>query len=166
MKTLMISVRFLLVSTLLTGFIYPVAVTVMAKVFPAQVNGSVELIGQKFTAEKYFMARPSAIDYNPMPSGGSNAGSINQDWLAKVKERQSTGASLDLLYASASGLDPHISPASALSQIDRVARARGVNPEVIRATLQAHIEGRQLGFLGEERLNVLRINKALDAQFK
>jgi K+-transporting ATPase ATPase C chain len=175
MKTLIASIRFMIVMTLLTGFAYPLAMTGIAQVmFPDKANGSIvknpsgaaigsSFIAQKFTGTKYFWARPSGFDYNPMPSGGSNLAPISLDLLAKVKERKDQGLSDDLLFASSSGLDPQISPKGAYNQIARVAKARSVNEEVVRAMVAKSIEGRQFGFLGEERVNVLKLNLALDA---
>lgn len=163
MKSLITSIRFMLVMTVLTGLIYPLSMTVISQLlFPEKANGKLELIAQKFTQEKYFWSRPSAIDYNPMPSGGTNLGPISQDLLAKVNERKAIGATDDLLFASGSGLDPQISPKNAYNQIPRVAKARGVKEETLRDIVRSHIEGRQFGFLGEERVNVLTLNLALD----
>ena len=171
---------------LLTGVAYPATVTLIAQgVFPHQANGSVimkgnknygsELIGQPFDDVRYFWGRPSATDpfpYNAGSSSGSNRGPTNPDLLKDVEDRvkalreahadQSGPVPVDLVTASASGLDPHISPAAAEYQVTRVARARGQSADEIRKLVAAHTEGRTLGLLGEPRVNVLRLNFALD----
>lgn len=174
MKTLSTSLRFMIVMTILTGFLYPAVMTGTSKIFfPERANGSLvknkdgkitgsELIAQGFKNEKYFWPRPSAVDYNPMPSGGSNFSPTSQDSVAKVKERQAQGLTDESLYASGSGLDPHISPANAYHQVARVAKARGMSEDAIHAIVTTNVEHRQLGFLGEERVNVLKLNLALD----
>lgn len=165
MKLLSQSIRFMLAMTVLTGFIYPTLMTMVSQVvFPNKANGSPELIAQKFAQPGYFWSRPSAVDYNPMPSGGSNLGPTSLDLAAKVNERKGIGLTEDLLFASASGLDPHISPDGAYNQIARIAKARGVNETAVRDIVTSHIEQRQFGILGEERVNVLKLNIALDAQ--
>lgn len=171
-KMWIVASKFLAVMTVLTGLIYPVVMTVFAQVFHQKANGSLiessgqivgsELIAQGFQKPEYFWPRPSAIGYNPLPSGGSNLGPLSSDLLNQVKERSSKGMKEDLLFASASGLDPHISPEAALSQASRVATARQVSEESIRSIVNQFIESRQLGFLGEPRVNVLKLNLALD----
>jgi K+-transporting ATPase ATPase C chain len=172
--------------TLLTGVVYPLAITIIAQaIFPRQANGSVierqgqpigsELIGQAFDDPRFFWGRPSAtekIPYNAASSSGSNLGPTNPDLLKAVKERiemlrqahpnQSGPVPVDLVTASASGLDPHISPAAAEYQITRVAKARGLSEDRIRELVTAHTEGRTFGLLGEPRVNVLKLNLALD----
>jgi potassium-transporting ATPase KdpC subunit len=172
--------------TLLTGAVYPAFVTLVAQgVFPHQANGSVlkhgdksagsELIGQPFDGARYFWGRPSATEpfpYNAGASTGSNRGPTNDDLLKDVAKNAQTlrGAHpdqdgpvpVDLVTASASGLDPHISPAAAEYQIARVAKARNRNFAEIRDLVAAHTEARTLGLLGEPRVNVLRLNLALD----
>lgn len=167
--------RFLIVMTILTGFLYPGFITVAAKLFfPYQAEGSLiqnkqgnligsELIAQDFKGEQYFHPRPSAIDYNPTYSSGSNLGPTSSDLLAKVNDRKKAGITDDLLFASGSGLDPHISPKAARNQIPQIARARNMSEAQIYDMVQKHTEGRQWGFLGEERVNVLKLNLALDA---
>ena len=174
--------------TLLTGVLYPLAVTGIAQlVFPAQANGSLItrkneivgslLIGQPFTGEKYFWARPSAtapFAYNAAASSGSNLGPTNPALASAVQERvqalraadpQNTAPiPVDLVTSSASGLDPHISIASAFYQAARVARARNMTEAQVRALIQAHTQSRGLGFLGEPTVNVLELNLALDSQ--
>jgi K+-transporting ATPase ATPase C chain len=173
--------------TLLTGVAYPALVTVIAQAaFPHQANGSVvedggrrigsELIGQPFTGDAYFWGRPSAtspVPYNAASSSGSNLGPTHPDQLKAVAERvaalrtahpdQSGPVPADLATASASGLDPHVSPAAAEFQVTRVARARGLSPDAVRRLVAEHTEGRTFAVLGEPRVNVLRLNLALDA---
>ena len=171
----------------LTGLVYPVAVTAVARVvFPARASGSLivrdgtpigsSLIGQPFDDPRYLWGRLSAtgpFPYNAGASSGSNLGPLNPALEAAVTARVTAlrGAAggdqrpipVDLVTASGSGLDPHISPAAAAWQVERVARARGLSPAVVQAVVARHTEGRQLGFLGEARVNVLAVNLALDA---
>lgn len=173
--------------TLICGLAYPLTVTGVAQlVFPTQANGSIifvngapagsKLIGQPFTDPGYFWSRPSATSpapYNAAASSGSNLGPTSPDLLAAAEERlavlrladpgNDTAPPVDLVTASASGLDPHITPAAADYQVERVARARGLAVEQVRMLVLRHREGRQLGFLGEPRVNVLDLNLALDA---
>lgn len=170
-----------------TGLLYPLAVTGVAQaLFPAQANGSLivqngravgsDLIGQSFTDPKYFWGRPSAtapMAYNAGSSGGSNLGPSNPALADAVRERvqalraadldNRAAVPVDLVTASASGLDPHISHAAADYQIARVARARGLPEVQVRTLVAQNTEGAVLGFLGEPRVNVLRVNLALDA---
>ena len=185
MNTLWVSLRMLLALTLLTGVVYPLALTGLAQLFlPGKANGSViehagglvgsDLVGQNFTSDRYFWPRPSAVDYSPLPSGGSNLGPTSRALLNKIAERRARLVSAgnpvevppDLLLASGSGLDPHISPEAAFYQIDRVQRARGVpeswRPE-LAALVRSRTEGPQWGLFGEPRVNVLRLNLALDS---
>jgi K+-transporting ATPase ATPase C chain len=168
-----------------TGVIYPAMVTVIGQLaFPKQAAGSLirksdgavlgsTLIGQPFPDPKYFWPRPSAtadFPYNPMASGGSNLGPTNPVLLTKVANRikylQEAGipepVPSDLVLGSGSGLDPDISPESAYLQIPRVARIRGIGEERLRRLVQDHLQARQLGFLGTPRVNVLKLNLALD----
>jgi K+-transporting ATPase ATPase C chain len=175
-----------LVLTVLTGLVYPLTVTGLAQLlFPHQANGSLivrdgkvigsELIGQYFDQPRYFWGRPSATSpfpYNAASSAGSNLGPTNPALAEAVKTRiaalkaadpgNNRPVPVDLVTASGSGLDPHISPASAAYQVSRVARARGVREEIVRQLVAQHTEGRQFGFLGEPRVNVLLLNLALD----
>jgi K+-transporting ATPase ATPase C chain len=172
--------------SVLTGVIYPLVVTGIAQVlFPEQANGSLikedskvlgsRLIGQPFDDPKYFWSRPSAtsdLPYNGVASGGSNLGPTNSDLTDNVKKRiedlkkddpkNDKPIPVDLVTASGSGLDPHISPAAAEYQVGRVARLRGKTEEELRKLIAAHTEGRTLGLLGEPRVNVLELNLALD----
>jgi K+-transporting ATPase ATPase C chain len=186
MKQLMIAIRVTVAFTILTGVLYPLLVTGLAKaVFPHQANGSLiqangktvgsELIGQRFTKPEYFHGRPSAAGndgYDGLASGGSNLGPTNKALVDRVqadlkKFRDENPAftgpvPADLLAGSGSGLDPDISPASADAQVARVAGARGMSPDAIRQLVAANSEGRQFGLLGEPRVNVLKLNLALD----
>jgi potassium-transporting ATPase KdpC subunit len=174
---LAIGIKLFLVLTILTGLIYPLFITLIGQtVFPAQSNGRPELIAQKFDRDKYFWPRPSSQDYNPLPSGGSNLSATSQQLRAAVEERKTKllkadpakkaeDIPSDLLYASGSGLDPHISPAAALFQVERVAKVRGLDSAkkgAIIALIGRLTERRDLGVLGEPRVNVLRLNTELD----
>jgi potassium-transporting ATPase KdpC subunit len=184
-KNLLISIWFTLATTVLFGIIYPLVVTGLAQViFPKQANGELitkdgqlvgsHLLGQPFTAAGYFYSRPSAAGaagYDPTASGGSNLGPTSkalQDRVtASVQQLQPTnpGAPIpaDLVTTSGSGLDPDISPASADFQVPRVAKERSMSEEDVRAAIARHTKGRQWGFLGESRVNVLDLNLDLDA---
>jgi potassium-transporting ATPase KdpC subunit len=180
--------RMTLVMTVLTGLIYPGVVTGLCQMlFPNQANGSLishdgkiigsSLIGQNFTKPEYFQPRPSAAGtgYDATASSGSNLGPTSQKLVDRVKASVDkfhkdnpnfTGTiPADLLTTSGSGLDPHLSPESADAQADRIAHARGATPQDIRALVAQLTEPRDLGFLGEPRVNVLRLNEALDSKF-
>jgi potassium-transporting ATPase KdpC subunit len=181
--------------TLITGLLYPLAMTGIAGViFPQQAQGSLlerdgkvvgsALIGQEFTNERYFHGRPSATvtpdpndatktvpaPYNAANSGGSNLGPTNKALIERVQgdvdklkqENPSAPVPIDLVTTSGGGLDPHISPAAALFQVPRVARARSLPEDRVRQLVDEHLEGRLLGLLGEPRVNVLALNLALD----
>jgi K+-transporting ATPase ATPase C chain len=180
------AVRMLAMLSLLTGVVYPLVVTGIAQVvFPHTANGSVvsvdgrptgsSLIGQPFSDPKYFWSRPSATSpqpYNAMASSGSNLGPTNRALVDAVKDRvkalrdadpgNTAPVPIDLVTASASGLDPHISAAAAQYQVQRVAKARGIDATKILALVAAHTQGRTFGLLGEPRVNVLELNLALD----
>jgi len=184
------AVSIFIVLTLLSGVAYPALVTGLAKLlFPAQASGSLiekdgrivgsALVGQPFSDPKYFWGRPSAtapMPYNGGASGGSNQGPLNpaledaaKARIAALKESdpaQTASIPVDLVTASGSGLDPHISPAAARWQAPRVARLRGLPEARVVQLIEQHREGRQFGFLGEPRVNVLALNLALDAASK
>jgi K+-transporting ATPase ATPase C chain len=176
MKTILQSIRIYTILTLLTGILYPLAMTGVAQLlFPKQANGSrivengkligSDLLGQKFESPKYFWPRPSSADYATVPSGASNKGPTSADLKKSIDERRAkfgNDAPVDLLTASGSGLDPHIGPEAARSQIPRVAAARKMSIQQISAVVDQTIEQPQLGFLGEPRVNVVRLNRTLD----
>jgi len=176
----------LFIMTVITGLVYPAAITGLAQLmFPRQANGSLivrdgriigsELIGQQFDQPEYFWSRPSATSpfpYNAAASSGSNLGPTNPALIEAVKTQvnalqaadpgNDVPIPVDLVTTSGSGLDPHISPASALYQVRRVARVRGLRKEAVNDLVVHHTEGREFGLLGEPRVNVLRLNLALD----
>ena len=176
MKTILQSLRIYIVLTLLTGILYPLAVTGISQfLFPKQANGSrivengklvgSDLLAQKFESPRYFWPRPSSADYATVPSGASNKGPTSADLKKSIDERRGkfgNDAPVDLLTASGSGLDPHISPEAARSQISRVAAARNMSIQKVTALVDQTIEPPQLGFLGEPRVNVVRLNQSLD----
>lgn len=177
-----------LVTTVLLGLIYPLVVTGLAQVmFPAQANGSLirgsdgtllgsRLIGQPFSSPGYFRSRPSAagaVGYDAGASSGSNLGPTNQKLVDRVNadilklqaENPGISVPIDLVTTSASGLDPHISPAGAEFQVPRVSRERGISADELRNLIKAHTNGRQFGFLGESTVNVLELNLDLDNRY-
>jgi K+-transporting ATPase ATPase C chain len=183
---LIVAMKFTLITTLLFGLLYPLAVTGLSHLFfPKQANGSLiekngqilgsRLIGQPFTSDKYFHSRPSAAGsgYDATASSGSNLGPTNQQLVDRVKQdvaklqQENPGVAIpaDLVTSSGSGLDPDISPAAAEFQIPRIARARGISAETLRPLVARHTQQRQWGILGEARVNVLELNLDLDASF-
>lgn len=186
-KNLLISVLYTVATTVLVGLIYPLAITGFAQLMAKNKangqlitrNGTVigsRILAQPFSSPAYFHSRPSAAGtngYDATNSGGTNWGPTNQKLIDRVKsdiaslhaENPGQPVPVDLVTASASGLDPDITPAAAEFQAPRVAKARGVSGQEIRALVQAHIQGRQFGFLGEPRVNVLELNLALDQVF-
>ncbi len=172
------------ITVVIFGILYPLLITGIAKVVgpnggngeEIQVNGKVvgfELIGQKFDDDRYFNGRPSAVDYNAASTGGSNKGPTNPDYLAQVQARIDTflvhnpevkkgEIPVDLVTASGGGLDPHISPASANVQIERIARVRNIETEKLHTLVNEYTEAPFLGLFGTSRIHVLRLNIALD----
>ncbi len=186
MKHLITATLMTVVTTLLLGVAYPLAITGIAQaVFPYQANGQLvtrngvivgsRIIGQSFSSPGYFRSRPSAAGngYDAASSGGSNLGPTNKKLIDRVAadvakygaENPDAVVPIDLVTTSASGLDPHISPASAAFQVTRVARERGVGADEVRRLVAEHTEGRQFGILGEPVVNVLMLNLALDERF-
>jgi len=186
MRNLRVAVQMTVVTTVLLGLIYPLAITVVAQVvFPAQANGQLivrqgtlvgsRLIGQAFSSPGYFRSRPSAAGagYDAANSAGTQLGPTNKKLIdataanvaAARQENPGVPVPVDLVTSSASGLDPHLSPAAADFQVPRVARERGVGDAEVRRLVEANTSGRQLGFFGEPRVNVLELNLALDARY-
>jgi K+-transporting ATPase ATPase C chain len=182
-RNLVTAVLMTVVTTVLLGIIYPLAVTALAQVlFHDKANGQLlskhgavvgsRIIGQTFVSDKYFHSRPSAAGngYDAANSGATNFGPTNQKLIDRVKgdtatlhaENPNQPVPADLVTTSASGLDPDITPAAAFFQVPRIARVRGLSEDRVRALVESHIQQRQLGFLGEPRVNVLDLNLALD----
>jgi potassium-transporting ATPase KdpC subunit len=185
-RNLLIAILMTVATTLLLGVVYPLVVTGIAQaVFPGKANGQLierdgqivgsRLIGQAFSSPGYFRGRPSAAGtgYDAANSGGTNLGPTNRKLIDAVRSsvngaRRDNGSAavpIDLVTSSASGLDPHLSPASAAFQVPLVARQRGVSAADVQRLVDRHTEGRQLGFLGEPVVNVLELNLELDARF-
>lgn len=180
MKTWLVGLRVFIVLSILTGVVYPLIVTGVSETLMAkQANGSLlkvgdvvvgsELLAQKFEKNEYFWPRPSATDYNGTSSGAGNQSVTNPDLAKAVNGRKANGLKDEMLYSSGSGLDPEISPAAAEAQIDRVMLARGLSGEqraVVLSMIQYYTQGPQWGFLGEPRVNVLKLNMALDITYE
>ncbi|HEX6650864.1 MAG TPA: potassium-transporting ATPase subunit KdpC [Pyrinomonadaceae bacterium] len=187
MKNFVTAILMTIVTTVLLGLIYPLVVTGVAQVvFPDKANGQLirradgtiigsRLLGQPFSSPGYFRSRPSAAGangYDAAGSSGSNLGPTNQKLIDRVKadvaklqaENPGKPVPIDLVTTSGSGLDPHISPAAAEFQVPRVAGERGMTEDEVRTVVAAHTEGRQFGFLGEPRVNVLELNLDLDSR--
>jgi potassium-transporting ATPase KdpC subunit len=183
-KNLLIALWFTLVTTVMFGVLYPLAITGLAQVlFPDRANGQLiqengkivgsRIIGQSFTGPNYFHSRPSfaGTGYDATASSGSNLGPTNKALLERVKgdvqklqaENPNAAIPIDLVTMSGSGLDPEISPAAAEFQVPRVARERGMKEEDVLTLIERHTKGRDLGFLGEPRVNVLELNLDLDS---
>jgi K+-transporting ATPase ATPase C chain len=183
-RNVLVAVRFTLITTVIFGLGYPLLVTLLSQgIFPNQANGSLivkdgkvvgsRLIAQAFTGDQYFHPRPSAAGsgYDPTSSGGSNLAPTNQTLVMRVQQdvaklqKENPGAAIpaDLATTSGSGLDPDISPAAAEFQIPRVAKARAMKTDDLRRIVARHTQPRQLGLLGEPRVNVLELNLDLDA---
>jgi K+-transporting ATPase ATPase C chain len=182
-RYIMPAVKLTLVLVLVLAGLYPLLIAGVAKMAPGKGDGETVTfngrvvgyanIGQKFTADKYFWSRPSAVDYNAAGSAGSNKGPSNPDYLKIVQERidtflahnpgvQKDDIPAELVTASGSGLDPDLSPAAAEIQAARIAKARGIQEERVKALVKEHTQGPLFGFLGPEKVNVLQLNVALD----
>jgi len=183
MKAIFKDIKLNFSTLILFGLLFPILIWVVGLIFPSQANGlpiykegnliGFENIGQKFYSDKYFWGRPSAVDYDASSTGGSNKGPTNPEYLAEVETRiqeflnknpevKRSEIPSDLVTASGGGLDPHISPQAAFIQIPRVANERNIDKDVLRKLVEDHIESPFLGMFGTERVNVLKLNLALD----
>jgi potassium-transporting ATPase KdpC subunit len=180
-RNLITAILMTITTTILLGILYPLVVTGLAQLlFPQKANGQLievngklvgsRLLAQSFTSPRYFHPRPSAVNYDPTNTNGSQLGPTNHTLIDRVKadtsalqtENPSVSVPIDLVTTSASGLDPDITPAAAEFQIPRIAKERGMSEDVVREMVREHTQQRQLGFLGEPRVNVLELNLALD----
>lgn len=173
------SLRALLIFTFLTGIVYPLSVTLLGRFFFLnKINGSLltiddrvvgsEMIGQFFSQAKYFWPRPSAIKYDAGSSGATNLGPTAKDLFTAVQEREAQGLVADMRFASGSGLDPHVSPEATRAQIQRVASSRNLTASQVKemeALVEDQTEKRQFGFLGEPRVNILKLNLKVAEHF-
>jgi potassium-transporting ATPase KdpC subunit len=185
-KNLITAILYTIVTTVILGLVYPAVVLGLARLWPNQANGQLitrngvmvgsRILAQPFTGAAYFHPRPSAAGPNGYAadnSSGSNLGPTNQKLVDRVKgdvaalqaENPGKPVPIDLVTTSGSGLDPHITPAGAEFQVPRVARARGIDQDALLKLVREHTEGRQFGFLGEPRVNVLELNLALDERY-
>jgi K+-transporting ATPase ATPase C chain len=184
-RNLIIAILYTIVTTIVLGFVYPMLVTGLARIWPDKADGQLikkngvvigsRIIAQPFTGAGYFHPRPSAAGngYDPLNSGGSNLGPTNQKLMDRVKgdvatlqaENPDKPVPVDLVTTSGSGIDPDITPAGAEFQIPRIAKARGISESDLLKLVQEHTAGRTFGFLGEPRVNVLELNLALDEKF-
>lgn len=182
MKDLISAIRLTIVCLIFFSGIYTISIWAIAKATPNNGKGEIVThngqkqygnVGQKFTADNYFWSRPSAVDYNAAGSGGSNKGPSNPDYLQTVQARIDTflvhnptikkeDVPSDIVTASGAGLDPHISPQAALVQVDRVAKAMNINPETLKTLVTQYTEAPLWGILGTEKVNILKLNIALD----
>ena len=183
MKNFLISIKLTLVLIVLCALVFPVLIAMISKLAPGGGKGETVVahgrvvgyakVGQKFTADKYFWGRPSAVDYNAAGSAGSNKGPSNPDYLKTVQDRidsflvhnpgvKKEEIPAEMVTASGSGLDPDISPASALIQVKRIAAVRGIPADKVKALVDEHTEGPLFGMLGPSKINVLKLNVALD----
>jgi K+-transporting ATPase ATPase C chain len=183
MKNILKDIKLNFATLILFGLVFPLLIWVIGLLFPNQANGlpiykngeliGFENIGQKFYSDKYFWGRPSAVDYNAAATGGSNKGPTNPDYLAEVETRiqnfldknpevKRSEIPSDLVTASGGGLDPHISPQAAFIQISRIANDRSIDRKTLKKLVEENIESPFLGMFGPERVNVLKLNLALD----
>ncbi len=178
-KDVVTALKLFVFLTVITGVLYPALITGIAQgFFSEKAQGSIvfrnekavgsELIGQEFNSRGFFRSRPSVNHYNPMPSSATNAGPTSRELADQVQQRKLRGDDFDLLYTSASGLDPHISPQAAALQIRRISQETDLHPDVLLQLIKKNTEAKTFGFLGDSRVNVLRLNldlvEALEAK--